>query len=44
MLILISNSLPGTASLANNCGSPCYFEINMQIQSKAEVGASFVFF
>lgn len=33
-------SLPGMSSLANSCGSPSYFEINMQIQSKAETKAS----
>lgn len=32
------DSLPGTKSLAKCCGSPYYFEITPQIQSKAEAG------
>lgn len=40
MLILISDSLPGTVNLTNSCGSLCYFEIKMQIQSKAAAGTS----
>lgn len=34
-------SLPGTKSLAKSCGSPYYFEVNTQIQSKAKAANSF---
>lgn len=37
------NSLPGTKSLAKGYGSPCYFEITPQIQSKAGVTFFLVF-